>query len=290
MRQKSLLFSSLAKSIVGHPRFLGFDLGNEIDCLLSTNSARRDELDRWATRMITAVNEMAPAGLHVNSAWGAWIDEPSFSRQNLATNGSATVLHCYALFTGALRYYRYNDPGSLHLLEYMVELAIAYHVDARRQVWAQEVGASAEWMPESYIPEYTSALLGNAARCDNIWGFTWWCSHDINHSLRGFASLEYGLGALDQNNRVKPVGKLLAKLVAEMDGATSEPLTRTVALVIPDDRLPGAGASGGWDVGQAFMKLVARGTRPAIVLASRAQDHEYLRTRGIKDLVKLGAV
>jgi hypothetical protein len=35
------------------------------------------------------------------------------------------------------------------------------------------------------------------------------------------------------------------------------------------------------------MGLIAQGTRPAIVLESRSKDEQYLRRRGIKELVKL---
>jgi hypothetical protein len=167
----------------------------------------------------------------------------------------------------------------------MVELAKAYQVDITRQVWVEEVGASPEWMPEEYIPEYAATLLKNAANCGNIWGFTWWCSHDIDPAIKGFDSLEYTLGVLDQKNQVKPIGKTLAKLAEEMRRAPIDVLPRTVALVVPDDRFPGSGETPGWEVGKQFMGLVAQGLRPAIVLESRAHDEQYLRMRGIRDLV-----
>jgi hypothetical protein len=196
-------------------------------------------------------------------------------------------LHCYAYWTGALKYYRSTDVGSLHLLEYMVELAKEYHVDDARQVWVEEVGASGEWMPEGYIPEYASLLLRNAASCGNIWGFTWWCSHDIDPGLKGFLGLEYALGVLDQKNRVKPIGGMLAKLAEEMRRAPVEELARPTALVIPDGQFAGSGDTPGWQVAKQFMGMIAGGVRPAIILESRAQDAEYLSAIGIKNLVRL---
>jgi len=285
------LFKSLTEVIGQYKRFLGFDLGNEINVLqeaTSGNSASLSESDLWATNLLARLAQLAPGRFHVNGADdGPWFSDSGFSRRNLATTGAATILHCYAYWTGALKYYRYNDVGSLHLLEYMVELAKAYQLNASRQVWVEEVGASGEWMPERYIPEYAATLLKNAASCGNIWGFTWWCSHDIDPAIKGFDSLEYTLGVLDQKNRVKPIGKVLAKLAEQMRRTPIDALTRPVALVVPDDRFSGSGETPGWEVGKHFMELIAQGVRPAIVVQSRARDEQYLRMRGIKDLVTL---
>jgi hypothetical protein len=38
------------------------------------------------------------------------------------------------------------------------------------------------------------------------------------------------------------------------------------------------------------MDLVVQGKRPTIVLESRAQDEEYLKARGIRELVPLATV
>jgi hypothetical protein len=86
----------------------------------------------------------------------------------------------------ALDHYRYDQVGNLHLAEYMVELAHAYQASDRRAVRVQEVGTSSEWMPETYISQYATTLLENAAACQNLWGFTWWCSHDIDPAMKGF--------------------------------------------------------------------------------------------------------
>jgi hypothetical protein len=92
----------------------------------------------------------------------------------------------------------------------MVELACAYRASDQRAVWVQEVGTSSEWMPEAYISEYATTLLKNAAACQNVWGFTWWCRHDIDPALKGFLSLEFTLGALHQQNQVQPLGTTLS--------------------------------------------------------------------------------
>jgi endo-1,4-beta-mannosidase len=286
---EKLLFQELAAVIGKHKRFLGFDLGNEIEVEQGTagNDATLEEADRWATTMLTELERLAPGKLHVNGvAHEPWLKNTGFSRSNLATTGSATIIHCYAYWSGALKQYRYNDVGSLHLLEYMVELAKAYQKDPARKVWVEEVGTSAEWMPEEYIPEYARILLANAASCANLWGFTWWCSHDIDPALKGFLSLEYNLGVLDTHNRAKPIGRALARLIDNMRCAPPEPLKRSVAIVLPGTEVSSMSGSGQWAIPDQFMELIRQGRRPALILESRAHDELYLQARGIEDLVR----
>jgi hypothetical protein len=156
-----------------------------------------------------------------------------------------------------------------------------------RQVWLQEFGASAEWMPAAYIPEFAERTIRNAAACAGVWGFTWWSSHDLNPRLKGFAKLEYDLGLLDFANRVKPAGRLVAKLIREFRRRPPEVIPRPSALVISDDLLPDKPYPPDWTVARAYMDLVAEGVRPAIVLEGRLQDAGYLKARGIAELLRI---
>jgi hypothetical protein len=88
-----------------------------------------------------------------------------------------------------------------------------------------------------YISQYATTLLENAAACQNLWGFTWWCSHDIDPAMKGFLSLEYTLGVFDQQNRVKPLGKALSALAEQWRKNPPAALSRSTALVIPDNGL-----------------------------------------------------
>jgi hypothetical protein len=288
---EKLLFTAIGKTVGKHPRFLGFDLGNEVGVLQKidslNNSVSQDEADDWSTAMLSHCEQICPGKFHVNGVDHThWFADLGFSRKNLGQAGSATVVHCYALWTGALDHYRYDQVGSLHLAEYMVELARAYQATDQRQVWVQEVGTSSEWMPDTYISEYARTLLQNAAACQNVWGFTWWCSHDIDPGMKGFLSLEYTLGVLDRQNRVKPLGRTLSKLAAEWRRNPPAVISRPVALVIPDKGLSKAGDPADWSIAKQYMDLLSRGVRPAIVLESRVGDKAYLKDRGIEELVK----
>ncbi|MGH3322262.1 MAG: hypothetical protein ACRDN9_19250 [Streptosporangiaceae bacterium] len=62
-------------------------------------------------------------------------------------------------------------------------------------------------------------------------------------------------------------------------------LDRPVALYLPDDMIPGIKG-----FMEPYMKLIDRGTRPAVVLHSRSKDQAYLASRGIEKVVTLDEV
>src|SRR5574337_270879 len=153
---EKLLFSRLVKAVGRHKRFMGFDIGNEIGVLLGLNDpATTPDADAWAKEILAHCDAIAPGKFHVNGVDDShWWADFGFSRENLANTGHATIVHSYVYFSGALDHYKYSEPGSLHLAEYQVELAYSYQNDLRRPVWVEEIGVSAEWMPESYLPEF----------------------------------------------------------------------------------------------------------------------------------------
>ena len=286
---EKLLFRAIAEEVGSHPRFLGFDLGNELGVLQQRDfPASPSEADRWAREMLTYCEGLSPGRFHVNGVDHThWFSNYGFTRDNLSNAGAATVLHTYILFTGALQRYGYNGVGSLHLAEYCVELARAYQRDPGRPVWLQEFGASAEWMPADYVPEFAERTIRNAATCAGLWGFTWWSSHDLNPRLKGFAKLEYDLGLLDHENRVKPSGRRVSNLIREFRRQPPAILPRQVALVISDGLLSATPYPPQWTLAKPYMDLISQGVRPAIVLESRLKDDAYLKARGITEFVRI---
>ena len=286
---EKLFIRRTAQAIGAHPRFVGFDLGNELGVIMNGyNAATPEQADAWADEIFRTCDEVAPSKFHVNGVdHRHWFADCGFSRRNLATSGQATVVHGYAYFTGALKRFGYSGVGTLHLLEYMIEFAYAYHENPQRSVWVEEVGASAEWMPEEFMPEYASQIVRNAAETGKAWGITWWCSHDLDPAIQGFNSLEYTLGLIGRDNKPKPLGKRLSLLASELRGHSPSKVDRPVALVVPDLGLSKNPAQPDWRYGDAFMKLVEAGKRPCIVLESKVGDHAYLQARGITELVRL---
>ena len=283
------LFAQIARRIVDHPRFLGFDLGNELGVLFDLgHTATATEADAWAADMLAHCAALAPGKLHVNGVdHRHWFADSGFSRHGLATSGAATSLHTWVKFTGALERYGAAGTGSRHLAEYAIELAKAYHVDPQRAIWIQEFGASTAWMPSDAIADFAEETIRNAATCADVWGFTWWCSHDLDLQLHGFDPLEYDLGLIDTQRQVKPVGQRIAQLIAELHRTPPAPIARPTALVLPDDQFANDQDTQGWTFGDAYMQHIAAGIRPSVVLASRAADAAYLQARGITTLIWL---
>jgi endo-1,4-beta-mannosidase len=281
---EKLLFKKLADVVGQHKRFMGFDMGNEMSVLLNRgNQITPDQATAWTNEMFGYLDSIAPGKLHVNGLdHTVWWTDIAFTRPLVANTGGASIVHSYPYFSGALKRYGYDGVGTLHLVEYNAEIAYAYQKSLDRRVWVEEMGATAEWMPESYMPEYAKQVLHNAAETGTIWGFTWWCSHDIDPAFKGFKSLEYQLGLIDQDNHIKPFGRAIAALAKELRSQTYSSPQRKTALVIPD---VGLGQDPDWAYATAFMNLVEKRQKPCIVIESRSKDEDYLRARGIVELI-----
>lgn len=277
---EKLLFRRIVETVGTHRRFLGFDLGNELDVLIQIpgcNPASIHDSDAWAKEMLRYVEEIAPNKLHVNGISHApWWNDFGFSREEVATTGHASVVHSYLSDdTGGLER---SDPALLHLAEYEVELAYAYQTDLSRRVWVEET---------NYTPaEFMEPMFRNIMATGKAWGITWWCSHDIDPSIKSFDNGENDLGLLDLQNRPKPIGKKFAELVAEFRRSPPAIARRKTALVIPDQGLSTKPWPPDWKYAMPYMNLINRGLSPAIVLESRSKDEDYLKARGITDLIQ----
>ena len=290
IESEKLLFSRIAETIGGHRRFLGFDIGNELGVLQGLNNpVSQPQADAWASQILAHCDTVAPGKFHVNGVdHQHWFADFGFTRENLATAGHASVVHSYGLFTGAFQHYGGMGTGSLHLAEYMAELAFAYHRDPARRVWVEETGVVPdENVAADSMPEYMERLVRNAVSTGKLWGVTWWCSHDFDPSIKGFDAMEYQLGLLDRAGKPKPLGLKFAALAKELRGVPQTGGDRTTALVIPDRGLSTKTWPPDWSWATPFMKLVEKGKKPAVVLASRANDESYLRQRGITELIPL---
>jgi hypothetical protein len=126
---------------------------------------------------------------------------------------------------------------------------------------------------------YVTAATRASASVDGLWGITWWCSHDIDRSLAGFAELEYDLGLLTVDNEVKPLGARMRETIESIrSDAAGLAIARPIGLVLPDATLPDLAFA------DAFFALIEQGVRPAIVLGSKVDDRGYLAARGIAEL------
>ena len=269
-------------------------LGNEINQFSDGPHPDPDRIDdaqaaAWLERMLAACERGAPGRMHLHAEYdAAWYrDGHPFTPAQAARQGALTAVHSW-VFNGTAQRHGPAGVATEHHAAYLIELSKAWAVDPHRPVWLQEVGAPAPHIPEDRAAHFTEATVVNALDCPDLWGVTWWCSHDVSRSLADFPELEYGLGLLDNDRRVKPAGQAIAALAGEWGGRTHRPPVRSTALVVdagPAGTAPRRSVCApGGPVFEAWAELTAQGARPSLVLAELASDTAHLTARGITDV------
>lgn len=283
---QAVLLRTLGHALADRPNLIGLQLGNELNNLVEHNPVSVDEVDHYLDTLLAAARDgLGERGLVTHSAYdAAWYgDDHPFTPEASARKGDLTTVHPWVFSGGCASRYGPRSPQVLHLAEYGTELAKAYAADASRPVWVQETGAPEPHIPAADAPEFARATVRNAAECEGLWGVTWWCSHDVDRSLSDYPELEYTLGLFDSSGRPKPIAEAFAQAIAE----PHSPRPRDTALVLDCTPATRSVSGPGGAFFEAWMRLRTEGVRPAVVLASRAEDAEYLAARGIKELVRL---
>ncbi|MEU7025616.1 glycosyl hydrolase [Streptomyces sp. NPDC046275] len=284
---------TLAAALADRPNFLGMTLGNEIDQFSGDPHPDPDRITpeqagHWVRRMLAACEAGAPGRLHLHAAYDAawYLDHHPFTPGHAARLGAATAVHSW-VFNGTAQRYGGDSFAAGRHAAYLVELSKAWAEDPHRPVWLQEVGAPAPHVPADRAAGFTRTTVAAALDCPDLWGITWWCSHDVDRALADFPELEYGLGLLTNDRTPKPAARALAEAVAEARAAWAPPAPRSTALVVdlPEEVTERASCGPGGRHFEAFMRLAADGARPAVVLASRTADPAHLAARGITELV-----
>ncbi|MEU8946735.1 glycosyl hydrolase [Streptomyces sp. NPDC048489] len=284
---------TLAAALADRPNFIGMTIGNEVNQFASGPHPDPDRITpeqagAWLTRLLAACEEGAPGKPHLHASYdAAWYqDDQPFTPEHSARLGALTAVHSW-VFNGTAQLHGRRGVATEHHAAYLVELSKAWADDPGRPVWLQEVGAPAPLVPAEHAAAFTEATVTNALDCPDLWGITWWCSHDVSRDLADFPELEYGLGLLTNDRRPKPAARTLARIAGER--RDHRPAPRTTALVV--DTAPGRSVCApGGPVFEAFARLTADGARPTTVLASRADDKDHLAARGITEVVSPGQV
>ncbi|MEV0736843.1 glycosyl hydrolase [Streptomyces sp. NPDC050549] len=280
------LLRTLGGALADRPNLIGLQLGNELNNLVEHNPVTADEVDHYLDTLLAAAREhLPPDRLVTHSAYdAAWYgDDHPFTPEASARKGDLTTVHPWVFSGDCARRYGPRSPQVLHLAEYGTELAKAYATDPARPVWVQETGAPEPHIPAADAPEFARATVRNAAECDGLWGVTWWCSHDVDRSLADYPELEYTLGLFDSTGRAKPIAEALAAAIAEPHTVQ----LRDTALMLDCTPSTRSVSGPGGAYFEEWMRMRARGARPAVVLAERAEDQEYLAARGIKEVLRL---
>ncbi|MEV7866190.1 glycosyl hydrolase [Streptomyces sp. NPDC088124] len=290
---------TLAAALADRPNFIGMTIGNEINQFSGPPHPDPDPITpeqagSWLRTLLAACEEGAPGKLHLHAEYdAAWYqDGHAFTPAHAARIGAVTAVHSW-VFNGTAQRHGRTGTATEHHAAYMIELSKAWALEPRRPVWLQEVGAPAPLIPAEHAAAFTDATVAAALDCADVWGVTWWCSHDVSRSLADFPELEYGLGLLTNDRKVKPAGEALARTVAEWRERAYAPAPRTLALAVDTgdtgdaaDTAPvRATCAPGGAFFEAFARLTEAGARPTAVLASRAGDRAHLAARGITEVV-----
>ena len=284
IRAEEYFLAEHARAVGSHPALMGIDIGNEINVYDTfCKKFTVEEGDRWLRRILGRLDELFPGKNNVVGVdHQPWFSDVQFSRRTLAETGGMTSLHTWIGFTGALGYGDRSEE-CLHLQEYNIELADAYATDPARKVWIQEYGITNVWMKEEDFELYVRRSMMAAARCDSLWGFTWWCSHEFDPAYKDFDPAECHFGLLDVNNRPKPLANHVRKCIEDMKRGEKLPDLKKGAAIVIDESEPFSG----WKYGTAYADLLRQGEHGKFVLSSRADDKAYLSSRGIDRLIRL---
>lgn len=289
------LVERLAESLGDAKNFLGFTTGNETNQFSASVHpspwpVTTAEAANWITTLLDAAESSAPDQEHVHSEYDAawYLDGHGFTPALAARLGAMTTVHSW-IFNGTAQRYGGRSAASDRHAEYMIEVSRAFATDPRRRTWLQEVGAPLNCLTDDETPGFLEATVRNAARTDDLWGVTWWCSHDVSRSLVDFPELEYSLGLIDQSGAAKPIGRRFAEIIPELrERGPRVPRELGVVIEVDDDDTPvsrGALAPGG-PIFEAWVQACESGVDAAFVTSTQAADARALASRGITELVR----
>ena len=240
---QELYMKSVAEVVKDYGNFLGFDLGNELNCCWQADDLA--EGDIWHNHMMRATSELLLDGVHVNGVdHNPWFRPATFSPANLAKTQRIIALHCWTYFTGALRRSGGDPfkPASVRLLASMAALARSYAGDPQKPVWIQEYGMSEEWTNPADIPRFLQESTVHGIQAGVHW-FTWWASHDLDRRYT-FDVLEYSLGLVTHDQQVKPQGRAFREIARSYRGR--KPVDSVTIPVIPPPATLDMGATWKW--------------------------------------------
>ena len=221
---QELFIRQLARVMQTKKNIIGFDVGNEINTCWSTEPRIGDP---WMKKLFSLMGTVCPDGLHVNGVdEGPWFEVNTFSPVTLAA-APMPVIHSYPYWSGSLKYGGAMDPPSTKLLASMAALVRSYAGDPQKPIWAEEFNTCIEALPEKQQAEWLEKAVLAAIDFGVSW-FTYWDSHDVDPKFE-FNSLEYSLGLLTNDGRVKDQGRMFKQLADAYRGK---------AVIFPAHALP----------------------------------------------------
>lgn len=272
------------------PAYFALTLGNEVnqfsgDPHPSPMRATPSQAGAWIESLLGAV-PASDGRLRLHAEYDAvwYLDGHPFEPTHASRLGDVTAIHSW-VFNGTAQRYGGMSPQSLRHGEYLTELSGAFAAAPGRPVWLQEIGAPLNVVDEADAADFCTRSVRHAAESTDLWGVTWWCSHDVDRSLADFPPLEYSLGLIDSAGEVKPIGRAFAEVAEELRRRPKTPAPRREAVVIDvdSDDVPRrrSDLAPGGAVFTAWIELTEQGLRPALVTSRTAAEPAALAARGI---------
>lgn len=296
---QAALVAAVYDAVRDRPNFTGLTLGNELNQFQPPNPAAMPadtaQVTHWLESLLGAPRDKDPRHVVTHSEndhlW--YRDGHPFVPAHASRLGDVTTVHSWIFNGVAGRYGALSDESVRHA-EWMIELARAFATDLDRPVWLQEVGAPDRHLAESEMPEFLERTVAAALTTERLHAVTWWCSHDVSRDLGDFKDLEYSLGLLDVDNRVKPLGRRYAEVVADARRSAPAPTPRTSAVVVDVDEadlpLRRTDLAPGGPVFEHWHRLRAAGEAVTVVTSRTAAEPAALAARGVTRVVETAAV
>ena len=211
---QKLLIEKIAGVVRLHENVIGLDLGNELNtCWQATT----DEGDAWMKWIFGEIDSAMPGHLNVNGVdQQPWFHETTFSPQALVMQQRMPVMHCYPYWSGALQYGGPMDPSSTHLLAAMAALIRSFANTQQMPVWAGEFNTCIASLTQKQQAQWLELAVTAAIQQGVNW-FSYWDSHDLNPKFT-FNQVEYSLGLLTNDGKVKDQGRVFRELATTYAG------------------------------------------------------------------------
>lgn len=282
---------AIVNEVTQRSNVLGMTIGNETNQFAVERHPDQQvttpaQMGEWLSTLLSNLDEHWPGGMHQHSfddnAW--FVDSCPVTPQHATTLGGLTTVHSW-VFVAVAHIFHAGHPARTLFADYLVQLASAYAEDPNRPIWLQEIGAPYPAVPFEGAADFLENSLRPFMDTPNLWGVTWWCSHDVSRKLADFPELEYTLGLIDSDRKIKPAGQRLAEIIAAEKAQPTAPLLRSAALSFdPGDLATGVGRSIADPSGELFkrwVELSSAGEKVALVRTSKTDDAGYLAARGI---------
>lgn len=210
---EELFVRELGRTLKPHENVIGFDFGNELNTCWQ---AKTQDGDAWMAKMFALMSEVLPDKLHVNGVdHHPWFEIDTFSPEALAA-AQFPVMHCYPHWTGAEKHGGPMDAPSVKLMAGMAALIRSYARKSDKPVWAGEFNTCILDLPEKGQAAWLEKAVTVAIEQGVSW-FSYWDTHDVDRKFK-FDPVEYTLGLMTNDGRVKEQGKVFRQLAEAYRG------------------------------------------------------------------------